>query len=72
MNMATKKISYQEAYNELQSILSQIENDELDVDELTKNVKKASELIKLCKSKLFETETEIEKIIQDMDEDLVK
>jgi len=70
--MATKKLSYQEAYDELQSILSQIENDELDVDELTKNVKKASELIKFCKSKLFETETEIEKIIEEMDKDLGK
>lgn len=70
--MATKKISYQEAYDELQTILSQIENDELDVDELTKNVKKASELIKFCKTKLFDTESEIEKIIQEMDKELKK
>jgi exodeoxyribonuclease VII small subunit len=70
--MTTKKISYQEAYDELQLILSQIENDELDVDELTKNVKKASELIKFCKNKLFETETEIEKIIEEMDKELEK
>lgn len=67
--MATKKIGYMEAYNELQTILSKIESDELDVDELAKNVKKASELIKLCKSKLFETESEIEKIIEEMDTD---
>ena len=67
--MAAQKISYKEAYSELQSILSRIENDELDVDELTKNVKKASELIKYCKSKLFETEAEIDKIIEDMDKD---
>ncbi len=60
-----------EAYNELQTILTQIENDELDVDELAKNVKKASELIKQCKSKLFETESEIEKIIEDLDKDKV-
>lgn len=70
--MTTKKVSYQEAYNELQTILSQIENDELDVDELTKNVKKASELIKFCKDKLFETETEIEKIIEEMDKEMEK
>ena len=61
-----------EAYNELQTILSQIESDELDVDELAKNVKKASVLIKLCKNKLFETESEIEKIIEDMDTDMGK
>jgi exodeoxyribonuclease VII small subunit len=70
--MTTKKLSYQEAYNELQNILDKIESDELDVDELTKNVKKASELIKFCKSKLFETESEIEKIIEEMDQDREK
>ena len=70
--MATKKTSYQEAFNELQTILARIENDELDVDELTKHVKKASELIKFCKNKLFETETEIEKIIKEMDTETEK
>lgn len=70
--MVTKKITYQEAFNELQIILAQIENDELDVDELTKHVKRASELIKFCKNKLFETETEIEKIIEEMDTDTEK
>jgi exodeoxyribonuclease VII small subunit len=67
--MSTKKISYQEAYAELESILNKLENNELDVDQLTDQVKKASELIKICKSRLFETEAEIEKIIEDIDSD---
>ncbi len=65
--MATKKMSYKEAFSELESILAQIESDELNVDDLTANVKRASELIKFCKSKLFETEAEIEKIIADIE-----
>lgn len=66
--MATKKLSYTEAYNELNTILSKIESGELDVDDLSKQVKKASELLKVCKSKLYDTETEIEKILEDLEE----
>jgi exodeoxyribonuclease VII small subunit len=67
--MTSKKVTYQEAFSELETILKKLENNELDVDQLTDQVKKASELIKFCKSKLFETETEIEKIIEDIDSD---
>ena len=65
--MTSKKMSYSEAFTELQSILSKLENQELDVDQLSEQVKKASELIKFCKSKLHDTEEEIEKILKDMD-----
>ena len=67
--MAQKKTSYTEAFSELQGILEKIEGGTLDVDELTEQVKRAAELIKLCKSKLFETESEIEKILEDLDEE---
>lgn len=67
--MAIKKSSYSDAFNQLQIILEKIENGKLDVDELTENVKKAAELIKFCKSKLFETESEIEKILEDLEDE---
>ena len=65
--MATKKMSYEEAYSELQLILEKIESGQLNVDQLASEVKKASGLIKFCKSKLYETEEEIEKILEDLD-----
>lgn len=67
--MTNKKITYQEAYAQLEEILTRLENHELDVDELAQYVKKASELIRFCKSKLFETEKEVEKIIEEMEEE---
>ena len=67
--MTQKKLTYKEAFSELENILSKLENNKLDVDELTVNVKKASELIKFCKSKLFDTEVEVEKIINELDSD---
>jgi exodeoxyribonuclease VII small subunit len=65
--MTQKKLTYKEAFSELENILSKLENNELDVDELTDNVKKASDLIKFCKAKLFDTEAEVEKIINELD-----
>ncbi len=65
--MAKQNTSYTAAYNELTRILETIENEEPDMDTLTAQVKKAAELVKFCKSKLFETEAEIEKILEDLD-----
>lgn len=67
--MAKKDISYSEALAQIEAIVEKIENNEFDVDELAQNVKKVSELIKLCKSKLRSTEEEVEQILKDFDED---
>ena len=66
--MATKKLTYQEAVNEIDEILNKIENDELDVDELSAKVKRVSTLIKLCKEKLHKTEAEVENILKEMED----
>ena len=65
--MAEKKISFNEAIKELENILEQIESGEPDVDELSGKVKRASELIKICRKKLKSTEEEIDKILEEMD-----
>lgn len=66
--MDKKNISYKEAVVLIEEILQQIETGELDVDQLAEKVKQASELLKLCKDKLFQTEQEIGKILNDMEE----
>ena len=64
--MAEKKIKFKGAIKELEEILQKIESGELDVDELSGKVKRASELIKVCQDKLRDTENEVDKIIEDM------
>lgn len=66
--MTKKKISYNEAVVEIEEILQLIENEELDVDDLSEKVKRVSILIKLCKDKLHKTEEEVENILKEMDE----
>ena len=60
MNQETK---YEAAFAELQAIVRQMENDELDIDQMAEQLKRAQELIKLCKDKLTKTDEEIKKIL---------
>lgn len=67
--MAKKDISYNEAVGEIEEILQQLENEELDIDILSEKVKKVSSLLKLCKKKLHQTEDEVQKILDNMNEE---
>jgi exodeoxyribonuclease VII small subunit len=67
--MGKTDISYSRAIKEIEEILRKIESEELDVDQLSDRVKKAADLLKICKSKLRDTEQEIQKILDDMDKE---
>jgi exodeoxyribonuclease VII small subunit len=64
--MAKKEFSFSEAVIEIEDILKQIESGELDVDKLSVEVKRASELIRQCQKKLRITEEEINSIFKDL------
>lgn len=64
----SKDITYSDALNELNDIAREIENESIAVDELTVKLKRASELITLCRAKLRLTEEEVKKIIGEMGE----
>lgn len=66
--MAIKKFNYKKALEEIEDIVRKIENEEIDVDELSAIVKKAADLIKQCKSKLRDTNKELEDIMTNLDE----
>lgn len=61
------KLSYKEAMAEIEEIVTKLEDNQLDVDELSEKVKRVSQLIAFCKSKLHDTETEVENILKTMD-----
>lgn len=59
-----KEIKYETAVRQLEDIVSKLENNELDIDELSTELKKAQQLVKLCKDKLTKTDEEIKKILE--------
>jgi exodeoxyribonuclease VII small subunit len=60
-------LTYEQAYKELVEIAREIEQESISVDVLAQKVKRASELITLCQTKLRSTETEVNKIIAQME-----
>ena len=65
----SKDPTYNEAILEIEEILQKIESGELDVDELTDKVKRVAYLLETCKMKLKSTESEIQKVIDGLEED---
>ena len=64
-----KKFSYDGAIEEIETIITDIENSEIEVDELLDKVKKASGLIKKCKVKLLKSEEEVNNIFDEKEEE---
>lgn len=64
-----KKLTYEAALNELQMIVSEIEDQGIGIDELSKKVKRAAELLKFCQQKLRQTESDVNEILSQFDEE---
>jgi exodeoxyribonuclease VII small subunit len=62
-----KNLTYENAYRELAEIAQEIETESVSVDVLAEKVKRASDLIEFCQLKLRATETEVNKIIKQME-----
>lgn len=58
-------MKYEEALSQLEDIVSKMENEELDIDELTTELNQAQKLVKLCKDKLTKTDKEIKTILKE-------
>jgi len=57
-------IKYAKALERLDEIITNIESDEVDVDELSLRVKEAVNLIKLCKAKIDKAEMEVKQVVE--------
>lgn len=63
--MVRKDLKYEEAMATLEQIVARMENNELDLDTMSEQLKKAQQLIKLCKDKLTKTDQEIRKLLNE-------
>jgi len=59
-----KEIKFSEAFKELKTIVNSLEEEELDVEELSAKVERALELIKVCREKIEKTELEVKNILK--------
>jgi len=64
-----EKINYTDAFEELQTIVLEIEQGEISVDELSEKVKRAAKLIQICRLKLTRTEEDVNTILKELETD---
>jgi exodeoxyribonuclease VII small subunit len=62
-------MNYTEAFEELQAIISEIEEGTITVDELSIKVKRAGELLRICKEVLTSTEKDVTAILKELEEE---
>ena len=60
-------IKYEEAIRQIEEIVDRLENNDIDIDTLGPELKKAQKPIKMCKDKLTKTEEEVKKILDEAD-----
>ncbi len=63
--MTPDQVKYRKAVERLDEIIAQIENEDVDIDELSIQVKEAVELIRLCKAKIDKAEMEVKQVVED-------
>ncbi|MBF0479558.1 MAG: exodeoxyribonuclease VII small subunit [Candidatus Omnitrophica bacterium] len=63
------KDTYKDSMSRLTEIIERIEDENVDVDELSAHVKEAVKLIKTCKEKIEKAELEVKKVVEDLDKD---
>ena len=64
--MAKESISYNMAIKEIEDILYEVENEDIEIDKLSEKVNRVSFLLETCKTKLLNTEAQIEKIFENI------
>ena len=62
--MAKKELTYTEAMAEIEKILARLRSEEMDVDGLAAEVKRATELIASCKARQRKAEEKVNKVLE--------
>ena len=60
-----KQPTYEEAVRRVETLVAQLENNELDIDTLSKRLAEAQKLLALCRDKLTRADEEIHKILDE-------
>ncbi len=62
-------LRFGEAIEELETILHKVESEEIDIDDLAEELKKATGLLEICRAKIRKAEVEVTQIVQALEEE---
>jgi exodeoxyribonuclease VII small subunit len=60
--------SFREAMEELEGILERIEGEEIDIDRLAEELRRAAQLLDVCRGKIRKAEVEVTQIVQSLEQ----
>lgn len=66
--MSTEDLSYSQALQELRAIHARLSADDVDVDRLLEDVRRASELLEFCRSRITSVGEQLEEVLADLDD----
>jgi exodeoxyribonuclease VII small subunit len=61
--------SFRQAMDELEGILERIEGEEIDIDQLAEELRRAARLLELCRGKIRRAEVEVSQIVQSLEDE---
>ncbi len=64
----TAHLGFRQAMEELEGILERIEGDQIDIDQLARELRRAAQLLDLCRGKIRKAEVEVTQIVQALEE----
>jgi exodeoxyribonuclease VII small subunit len=67
--MSTENLEYKNSMDRLESILTRIDNSEMGIDELSDQVKEATELLRKCRQILLKTEQNVQEALNSLEDD---
>lgn len=65
----TEKLTYTQAMEQLRELVARLQDPDCDIDLLRDYTKQAMELLKFCKSRLTETDAELQKLLAEIEEE---
>ena len=62
-------LSFRAAMDELEAILERIEGEEIDIDRLAEELRRAAQLLDVCRGKIRKAEVEVTQIVQSLEDE---
>jgi len=63
-----EQVSYADAMAELESILAELERDDVDIDHLTARVERAAHLIEVCRTRIESVRLDVTRLVEDLEQ----
>ena len=63
--MTKKQMTYEQAMDRLEELVSGMERNEWGIDQLSDALKEAQELIQLCRDKLYKADKQVKKLLNE-------